>query len=34
MSIFLGTTIGLLLTLVVAYVAVHKNKKEDDAKLK
>jgi hypothetical protein len=34
MSIFLATTIGLLLTLVVAYVALHKNKKEDDAKLK
>jgi hypothetical protein len=34
MNIILGTTTALLLTLIVAYVALHKNKKEDDAKLK
>jgi hypothetical protein len=34
MNIIFGTTIALLLTLIVAYVALHKNKKENDAKPK
>jgi hypothetical protein len=34
MNIILGTTIALLLTLVIAYVALHKNKEEDNVEPK